>query len=71
MKIVGMRMLDVGLCSYRCKLKEVVCPFGKCVDRVYKGCENDELNIYCICDAPLGCCSFVYCKKIANFVKNI
>ena len=26
----------VGLCSNRCKLKEVVCPFGKCGDWVYK-----------------------------------
>ena len=35
--IVGMRVLDVGLCSDRCKLYEVVGPFGKCEDRVYKG----------------------------------
>ena len=35
-----MRVLDVGLCSDRCKLKEVVCPFGKCGDEVYMGCEN-------------------------------
>ena len=27
----------MGLCSDRCKLKEVGCPFGKCEDRVYKG----------------------------------
>ena len=40
-EIVGMRVLDVGLCSDRCKLYEVVGPFGKCGDRVYKGCEND------------------------------
>ena len=31
---------DVGLCSDRCKLYEVVGPFGKCGYRVYKGCEN-------------------------------
>ena len=31
---------DMGLCSDRCKLKEVVCPFGKCGDRVYRGCEK-------------------------------
>ena len=38
MEIVGMRVLDdMGLCSDKCKLKEVVCPFGKCGDRVYKG----------------------------------
>ena len=38
MEIVGMRVLDdVGLCSDRCKLKEVVGPFGKCGDRVYRG----------------------------------
>ena len=41
-EIVGMRVLDgVGLCSDRCKLKEVVCPYGKCGDRVYKGCEKE------------------------------
>ena len=51
-----MRVLDVGLCSDRCKLKEVVSPFGKCGDRVYKGmreregerggmsCEKDKAN---------------------------
>ena len=32
----------LGLCSDRCKLQEVVGPFGKCGDRVYKGCEKDE-----------------------------
>ena len=37
-----MRVLDVGLCSDKCKLYEVVCPFGKCGDRVYRGCEKDE-----------------------------
>ena len=26
--IVGMRVLDVGLCSDRCKLKEMVYPYG-------------------------------------------
>ena len=31
---------DMGLCSDRCKLYEVVCPFGKCGDRVYRGCEK-------------------------------
>ena len=31
----------MGLCSDRCKLKEVVCPYGKCGgNRVYRGCEN-------------------------------
>ena len=33
--------MDMELCSGRCKLKEVVCPFGKCGDRVYKGCEKE------------------------------
>ena len=36
-EIVGMRVLYVGLGSNRCKLYEVVGPFGKCGDRVYKG----------------------------------
>ena len=37
-----MRVLDdMGLCSDRCKLKEVVGPFGKCGDRVYRGCEKE------------------------------
>ena len=40
-EIVGMRVLDdMGLCSDRCKLKEVVCPYGKCGNEVYKGCEK-------------------------------
>ena len=42
-EIVGMRVLDdMGLCSDWCKLYEVVCPFGKCGDRVYKGCEKGD-----------------------------
>ena len=40
-EIVGMRVLDdMGLCSDKCKLYEVVGPFGKCGDRVYRGCEK-------------------------------
>ena len=30
----------MGLCSDRCKLYEVVGPYGKCEDRVYRGCEK-------------------------------
>ena len=33
--------MDVGLCSDRCKLYEVVCPYGKCGDWVYRGCEKE------------------------------
>ena len=40
-EIVGIGVLDdMGLCSDKCKLYEVVCPYGKCGDRVYRGCEN-------------------------------
>ena len=39
-EIVGIGVLDdMGLCSDKCKLKEVVCLYGKCGDRVYRGCE--------------------------------
>ena len=31
MEIVGIGVLDVGLCSDKCKLKEVVCPFENLV----------------------------------------
>ena len=34
--------MHMGLCSDRCKLYEVVGPFGNCGDEVYKGCENWE-----------------------------
>ena len=43
-EIVGMRVLYVGLCSDRCKLYEMVCPYGKCGDRVYRGCENEGMG---------------------------
>ena len=33
----------MGLCSDKCKLKEVVCPFGKCGDEVYRGCEKGDV----------------------------
>ena len=39
-EIVGMRVLDVGLCSDKCKLYEVVSPFGKCGDEVYRGARS-------------------------------
>ena len=37
-----MRVLDdMGCCSDRCKLYDVVCPYGKWWDGVYMGCEKD------------------------------
>ena len=45
-EIVGIGVLDVGLCSDRCKLKEVVGPFGKCGDEVYRGCEKGGEGIW-------------------------
>ena len=56
-EIVGMRVLDdMGLCSDRCKLYEVVGPYGKCEDRVYRGCEKKSIRkrnllmLFCECD---------------------